>query len=245
MRAVILAGGKGTRLAPYTKVFPKPLVPIGDMPILQVVICQLRQYGFTHITLTVGYLATLFQAFFGDGSRHGVKIYYVLEDKPLGTAGPLRFVPGLDETFLVMNGDLLTTLDYVDLLRYHKQMGTVATVAMHKRRVKIDLGVIRLDGRNRIEGYVEKPEYEYNVSMGIYVFEPGILEYIPLGQYFDFPSLVHRLLESDQAITGYPFDGYWLDIGRPDDYEQAVLDFEKMRSVFLLEHKDGLASSAV
>jgi NDP-sugar pyrophosphorylase family protein len=243
MRAVILAGGKGTRLAPYTNVFPKPLVPIGDMPILQVVICQLKQCGFTHITLTVGHLATLLQAFFRDGSQFGVKIDYVVEDKPLGTAGPLAFVPGLDETFLVMNGDLLTTLDYGELVRYHRQMGTVATVAMHKRQVKIDLGVIQLDGGNRIKAYTEKPKYDYNVSMGVYVFEPHILEHIPSGEYFDFPTLVQHLLDHEEPVSGYPFSGYWLDIGRPDDYQQAVIDFEHMRSMFLREQKDEVEHS--
>jgi len=235
MRAVILAGGKGTRLAPYTSVFPKPLVPIGDMPILQVVIHQLRHYGFTHITLTVGHLATLLQAFFQDGSQYGVRIDYVIEDEPLGTAGPLVFVPDLKEAFLVMNGDVLTTLNYTELVQYHKRMGAVATVAMHRRQVKIDLGVIQLDGDNRVKGYIEKPLYDYNVSMGIYVFAPRVLSYIPSGEYFDFPDLVQRLLESGETILGYPYEGYWLDIGRPDDYEQAVQDFEKMRSRFLLE----------
>lgn len=235
MRAIILAGGKGTRLAPYTSVLPKPLVPIGDMPILQVIIHQLRHYGFTHITLTVGHLATLFQAFFRDGGQYGVRIDYVIEDEPLGTAGPLVFVPDLNEAFLVMNGDVLTTLNYTELVQYHKRMGAMATVAMHRRQVKIDLGVIQLDGDNRIKGYIEKPLYDYNVSMGIYVFAPRVLSYIPSGEYFDFPDLVQRLLESEETILGYPYEGYWLDIGRPDDYEQAVQDFEKMRSRFLLE----------
>jgi NDP-sugar pyrophosphorylase family protein len=235
MRAIILAGGKGTRLAPYTSVFPKPLVPIGDMPILQVIIHQLRHYGFTHVTLAVGHLATLLQAFFRDGGQYGVRIDYVIEDEPLGTAGPLVFVPDLNEAFLVMNGDVLTTLNYTELVRYHKKMGAVATVAMHRREVKIDLGVIQLDGENRIKGYIEKPLYDYNVSMGIYVFAPRVLSYIPSGEYFDFPDLVQRLLESGETILGYPYKGYWLDIGRPDDYEQAVRDFEKMRSRFLLE----------
>lgn len=242
MRAVILAGGKGTRLAPYTSVFPKPLVPIGDMPILQVVIHQLRHYGFTHITLTVGHLATLLQAFFRDGGQYGVRIDYVIEDEPLGTAGPLVFVPDLKEAFLVMNGDVLTTLNYTELVQYHKRMGAAATVAMHRRQVKIDLGVIQLDGDNRIKGYIEKPLYDYNVSMGIYVFAPRVLSYIPFGKYYDFPDLVHRLLESGETIVGYPYEGYWLDIGRPDDYEQAVRDFEKMRSRFLLEQEHEMAS---
>jgi NDP-sugar pyrophosphorylase family protein len=235
MRAVILAGGKGTRLAPYTNVFPKPLVPIGDMPILQVVIHQLQHYGFTRITLTVGHLATLLQTFFQDGDQYGVKIDYAIEDKPLGTAGPLAFVPDLDDAFLVMNGDLLTTLNYAELVQYHKRMGAVATVAMHKREVKIDLGVVQLDGDNWIKGYIEKPLYNYNVSMGVYIFEPRVLNYIPAGKYFDFPDLVQRLLDSGETIVGYPYEGYWLDIGRPDDYIQAVQDFEKMRSRFLLE----------
>jgi NDP-sugar pyrophosphorylase family protein len=244
MRAVILAGGKGTRLAPYTNVFPKPLVPIGDMPILQVVIYQLRHYGFTHITLTVGYLANLLQSFFRDGSQYGVHIEYVTEDTPLGTAGPLANVPGLDESFLVMNGDLLTTLNYAELARYHKEMECVATVATHKRQVKIDLGVVRLDGGNTITGFIEKPRYNYDVSMGIYVFEPRILDYVPRGSYLDFPDLVHCLLENEETIASYPYEGYWLDIGRPDDYQQAVLDFERMRSVFLMEYERGSPDSS-
>jgi len=235
MRAVILAGGKGTRLAPYTSVFPKPLVPVGDMPILEIVISQLRHYGITHITLAVGHLAMLLQTFFADGSRHGVTIDYALEDHPLGTAGPLAMIPDLDEPFVVMNGDLLTTLDYSALIQYHRHKRAAATIAMHRREVKIDLGVIQLDGGNTIKGYLEKPTYDYNVSMGVYVFEPEVLRHIPPGTYLDFPDLVHRLLDNGETVVGYPYDGYWLDIGRPDDYAQAVQDFETMRSQFLLE----------
>jgi NDP-sugar pyrophosphorylase family protein len=235
MRAVILAGGKGTRLAPYTSVFPKPLMPVGDMPILEIVISQLAHYGITHITLAVGHLATLLQTFFGDGARHGVTIDYAFEDQPLGTAGPLAQISGLDETFVVMNGDVLTTLDYSELLRYHRQSGAVATIATHQREVKIDLGVIELDGGNRVKGYVEKPRYDYRVSMGVYVFEPRVLRYIPRGERLDFPNLIQHLLQIGECIVGYPCKGYWLDIGRPDDYEQAVKDFESMRSEFLLE----------
>jgi NDP-sugar pyrophosphorylase family protein len=134
-----------------------------------------------------------------------------------------------------MNGDLLTTLDYAELVRFHKERGGVATVAMHRKEVKVDLGVIQLDGGNRIEGYIEKPTYHFDVSMGVYVFEPHVLQYIPRGDYFDFPSLVHRLLENDELVVGYPYQGYWLDIGRKDDYEQAVQDFEAMRPIFLRE----------
>lgn len=235
MRAIILAGGKGTRLAPYTSVFPKPLMPVGDMPILEIVISQLRHYGITHVTLAVGHLAMLLQAFFGDGARHGIQIDYAFEDRPLGTAGPLALIPGLQETFIVMNGDVLTTLDYSDLVRYHEQTQATATIAIHRREVKIDLGVIELNGGNRIVGYIEKPRYDYSVSMGIYVFEPTVIPYIPRGEYLDFPDLIHRLLDNREMVVGYPNTGYWLDIGRPDDYAQAVQDFEGMRSQFLLE----------
>lgn len=244
MRAVILAGGKGTRLAPYTSVFPKPLVPVGDMPILEIVISQLKHYGITHITLAVGHLAMLLEAFFGDGARHGVKIDYAFEDHPLGTAGPLTLIPDLDESFIVMNGDLLTTLDYSRLVQYHKANGAVATIAMHRREIKIDLGVIELNGGNTIKGYLEKPKYAHNVSMGIYVFEPSVIQHIPHGERFDFPDLVHRLLEAKATILGYPYEGYWLDIGRPDDYAQAVRDFETMRSQFLLEEAHAVADFA-
>jgi NDP-sugar pyrophosphorylase family protein len=235
VRVVILAGGKGTRLAPYTNVFPKPLVPVGDMPILEVVLHQLNRCGFSHVTLAVGHLAALLQTYFGDGARFGLQIDYVFEEEPLGTAGPLAFVTGLDETFLVMNGDLLTTLDFAELVRYHKESGAVATVAMHRKEVTVDLGVIQLNGGQKIEGYIEKPTYHFDVSMGVYVFEPRTLEYIPRGEYFDFPSLVHRLLAHDELVVGYPYEGYWLDIGRKDDYEQAVQDFESMRPTFLRE----------
>jgi NDP-sugar pyrophosphorylase family protein len=240
MRAVILAGGKGTRLAPYTSVLPKPLMPVGDMPILEIVISQLERRGITQITLAVGHLATLLQTFFGDGSRYGVQIDYAFEEQPLGTAGPLALIPGLDEPFIVMNGDVLTTLDYSALMQYHRRQQACATIAMHKREVHIDLGVIEMDGGNRIRGYIEKPRYDYRVSMGIYVFEPCVIPYIPVGEYFDFPNLIHRLLESGEIVVGYPYNGYWLDIGRPDDYTQAVQDFESMRSEFLMEYADGV-----
>jgi NDP-sugar pyrophosphorylase family protein len=243
VKAVILAGGKGTRLAPYTNVFPKPLVPVGDMPILEVVLCQLQKCGFREVTLTVGHLAALLHTYFGDGAQYGLQIDYVFEDKPLGTAGPLVFVPSLDETFLVMNGDLLTTLHYGELVRYHKERGAAATVAMHQKDVHIDLGVIQHDKDCRIVDYIEKPCYHYQVSMGVYVFEPIVLQYIPRGEYFDFPSLVHSLLDNGETIVGYPYDGYWLDIGRKDDYEQAVQDFEQQRSIFLMECVDEVADS--
>jgi NDP-sugar pyrophosphorylase family protein len=233
MKAVVLAGGKGSRLAPYTKVIPKPLMPIGDMPILEVLLHQIKRAGVSEIVLTVGHMAELLRAFFQEGQRFGAEISYSYEHVQLGTAGPLTAVSGLDETFLVLNGDVLTTLDFSDLIAFHKRSGGLVTIAMYNRQVKVDLGVLQLDSENRITGYIEKPTYDFQVSMGIYVFEPEALQYIPKNQYFDFPDLILRLLKEGQPVVGYPFGGYWQDLGRPDDYEQAIQDFENMREQFL------------
>ncbi|MDD5368688.1 MAG: sugar phosphate nucleotidyltransferase [Anaerolineaceae bacterium] len=233
MKAIILAGGKGTRLAPYTRIFPKPLMPIGDMPILEILLHQLKRAGVAEAVLTVGHLSELLRAFFQDGARLGLPISYSREDCPLGTAGPLSLIPALDSTFLVANGDVLTTLPIPDLLQFHRDNGALATIAMHRRQVKIDLGVIHLNGGNIITDYVEKPTLDYHVSMGIYVFEPRVLDYIPHAQPLDFPDLVKKLLAAGEKVVGFPFTGYWQDLGRPDDYEQAALDFESMRPLFL------------
>ena len=233
MKAVILAGGKGTRLAPYTTVFPKPMMPVGDIPILEVVIRQLGAAGFTEIILAVGHLAELLMAYFGDGRKFGVRLTYAREETPLGTAGPLAHIPGLDETFLVMNGDLLTTLDYGELLAYHRAHRPLATIATHERVVQIDYGVVETETGNRIRAYTEKPRLGYRVSMGIYIFEPEVVHLLEPSRRFDFPDLVHLLLEQGAPVLSYPFAGYWLDIGRPDDYQQAVDEFERMRDQFL------------
>jgi NDP-sugar pyrophosphorylase family protein len=235
MKAVVLAGGKGTRLSPYTKILPKPLMPIGDMPILEVILHQMKVAGVAEVVITVGHLSGLMRAFFKDGHHLGLQISYSYEDKPLGTAGPIALIDGLDESFLVTNGDVLTTLHFDDLLRFHKEQQAAATIATHKRQVKIDLGVIQWDGAPVINGYIEKPIYEYCVSMGVYIFDPRVLKYIPRGEYLDFPDLVRILIKSGEKVVGYLFDGYWLDLGRPDDYELAVQDFEKMRNEFLPE----------
>lgn len=238
MKAVVLAGGKGTRLLPYTRIFPKPLIPIGEMPILEVLLRQMRRAGIDNVCLAVGHLSELMRAFFQNGEQLGMNITYSYEEQPLGTAGPLALVDGLEETFLVTNGDVLTTLPIADLIAYHKQTGAAATIAMHARKVKIDLGVIELDGGNRVKDYIEKPSFDYRVSMGLYVFEPRVLRYIQKGSHLDFPDLIKKLLAAGEPVYGYPFDGYWQDLGRPDDYEQASLDFEKMRSQFLPGESD-------
>ena len=233
MKAVILAGGKGTRLKPYTTILPKPLMPIGDMPILEILLRQMKHAGVDEAVLTVGHLAEMLRLFFQDGERLGLAIRYSYEDTPLGTAGPLSLIDGLDDTFLVANGDVLTTLPLADLLAHHRLSGALATIAMHRRQVYIDLGVIQQNGDGHVTGYIEKPTYDFMVSMGIYVFEPRVLEYIPRNGYLDFPDLVKRLIAADEVVTGFPFDGYWQDLGRPDDYERAVEDFDRMKADFL------------
>jgi NDP-mannose synthase len=233
MRAVILAGGKGTRLKPYTTVLPKPLMPLGDMPILEIVLRQLKSVGVTRVTLAVGHLAELLQAFFRSGSQLGLEIDYSVEETPLGTAGPLTLIQGLNDTFLMMNGDILTDLDYSDLLRFHRQRGAIATIATYVRKVKIDFGVIEADETGALVNYIEKPEHQYKVSMGIYVFEPALLTYLTPGERLDFPDLIKLLVSKGKAVASYPFSGYWLDMGRPDDYARAVEEFEDRRSDFL------------
>jgi len=237
IKAVVLAGGKGRRLAPYTRIIPKPLMPIGDKPILEILLRQMKRAGIRDVTLTVGYLADLMKLFFQDGTQLGMKISYSYETKPLGTSGPIANVEGLEDTFLVTNGDVLTTLDFADLIRYHREKGAIATIASHKRKIDINLGVIEVDKESCIIGYKEKPTIDYLVSMGLYVFEPRVLQYIPKGEYLDLPDLVLRLVAAGEKVCGYVYKGYWEDLGRPDDYERASADFETMRDQFLPEEK--------
>jgi NDP-sugar pyrophosphorylase family protein len=231
-KAIILAGGKGSRLGPYTTVLPKPLLPIGDRAILDVVVHQLRNHGFTDLTFAVGYLAHLIEAVFGDGSKHGVAIEYHVESEPLGTAGALGTIEGLDETFLVMNGDVLTTLDYAYLFEAHRRARNMLTIATHRRVVRTEYGIIHLDGEAgetaRVTGYEEKPEIPYIVSMGVYVAEPAVLDYVARDSYLDVPDLVIRLLENRERVGSFLYEGYWLDIGRHEDYERAILEYQEV-----------------
>ena len=248
-RAVVLAGGKGSRLGPYTTVLPKPLLPVGDRAILDVVFHQLHACGFTDVTLAVGYLAHLVEAVMGDGSRHEVHVDYHEEAQPLGTVGPLATIERLDDTFLMMNGDVLTTLDYGHLRNVHRESGNVLTVASHRRTVKTDYGVLHLDGKagatNVITGFEEKPEIGYVVSMGIYVLEPRVLDFITPGEYMDLPDLVLRLIEEGEQVGTYLFDGFWLDIGRHDDYERAIKEYEELKPLLLPGDAELLAPAAV
>jgi NDP-sugar pyrophosphorylase family protein len=237
MKAVILAGGRGTRLAPYTTILPKPLMPIGEYPIIEILVRQLIAQGFTDLTLTVGYLAELIRAYFyhRPSLTEKLKLCYVTEETPTGTAGSLALVPGLTETFLVMNGDLLTTLNFQKLIQHHREQGAALTIAVKKKAVKIDLGVIVAGEDGLITDYQEKPELDYLVSMGIYVYEPRVLEHIQKGSYLDFPDLVLKLISAGERVVGYQSQDVWLDIGRHEDYEQAVREFESRRDEFVPE----------
>jgi NDP-sugar pyrophosphorylase family protein len=226
-RIVILAGGRGTRLAPYTSILPKPLMPIGDKAILEIIIDQLAGQRFTNVTLCVGYLSHLIRSVLDDRVGQKAAIAYVDELTPLGTAGPLRLVDGLERTFVAMNGDVLTTIDYRQLLRRHRISGNSLTIATSRRVTKMDYGVLHLDGSlegslRRVTAYEEKPELPSLVSMGVYVIEPRALEYVPEGGYFDFPDLVQALLRGGEQVGAYVHDGPWFDIGRREDYELAL-----------------------
>jgi len=223
--AVILAGGKGTRLRPYTVTMPKPLVPVGDKPIMEILIIRLVKQGFTRIIITVNHQADIIMAYFGNGDKWGVKIEYSLEDKPLGTMGPLKLIRNLPEYFLVMNGDVLTDIDYLDFLDEHMKFGNAFTIASYRRTQKIDYGVLEIEG-NQLKGFKEKPETHHIVSMGIYAVSKKIVDYIPENEYFGFDTLMLQLIEADINVGVYEHKGYWMDIGRPDDYQQAVEDVE-------------------
>lgn len=222
MRAVILAGGRGQRLLPYTAVLPKPLMPVGDRPILELVIGQLREAGFTRLTFAVGHLAGLIQAYFGDGRRFGVTIDYSIEAGPLGTAGPLGLIDDLEDDFLLMNGDVLTDLDFASLMAAHRASGAVATVAVYRKAVDVTLGVLTLDEDSRVVAYDEKPALHFLASSGIYCMRPSVRAWLEPGVACDLPDLVRRLVAAGERVNGHQFGGYWLDIGRHEDYERAI-----------------------
>jgi NDP-sugar pyrophosphorylase family protein len=233
MQAVILAGGRGRRLLPYTTVLPKPLMPIGDHPILEVILRQLERAGFTDVIISTGYLHELIQAYLAANPHPGLALRCSHEAEPLGTIGPLHLIPDLAETFMVMNGDILTDLDYRRLLAAHRERGALATIATYTREVNVDFGVLEHDRDLRIRAFREKPVYRFDVSMGIYVLQRVVLDLVPRGQPFGFDQLMHTLVQRGDPVSSYPFDGYWLDIGRPDDYARAIEEFDKYRDRFL------------
>ena len=235
MQALILAGGKGTRLRPYTTVLPKPLMPVSNYPILEIIIRQLKNAGVKEIILAVGYISHLFQAFFQDGGRYGLKIHYSFEETSLGTAGPIAFaLDRLRPDFLVMNGDLLTTLNYRKLYEFHKERKGAATIGLCPREVNVDFGVIEAGDDQQLQKYIEKPTYKFTVSMGINVLNKNaIRDIVKPGQFMDIPELMLRLKESGRPVYCYSEPCRWLDIGRMDDYQQAVEIFESKPEEFL------------
>ncbi|MEZ5845058.1 MAG: sugar phosphate nucleotidyltransferase [Hyphomicrobiaceae bacterium] len=239
-RVVILAGGKGTRLRPFTASFPKPLVPLGDKPILEVVLRQLAAHGFRRATLTIGHLSDLIRAYVAQNRfiAERLEIDFVEETQPTGTAGSLARVEGLDDTFMVMNGDVLTNLDYSALVAAHKASGAALTIAAHAKVEKIELGVLEAGPDGRLTNYIEKPTQVWEVSMGIYVYEPRVLELIQPDTYLDFPDLVRMLVARGEHVHVYRNDAFWLDIGRPADYARAqeIIESEPARFGIAHEH---------
>ena len=227
MRAVILAGGLGTRLRPYTTVLPKPLVPVGDKPILEHILRQLGRAGFTRADLCVSHLGELIQVYLQQGAvlPESLRLHFHWEREPLGTAGALNVVEGLGGTFLVMNGDILTSLDYGALVAFHEQQGAALTIAMHRQEVKVSLGVIETEG-SRVTGFIEKPTLDYEVSMGIYVYDERVLAYLPSGPC-QFPDLVLRLVAAGEHVAAFRSDATWYDIGTLPEYEKAVAALEE------------------
>ncbi len=229
MQAVILAGGLGTRLAPYTTVLPKPLMPIGQMPVLEIIIRQLKRAGFTRIELATGYLSTLLEAYFGDGSRWGVEIRYHLERERAGTAGPVALLEdALDETFLVMNGDVVTDLKFREFYDAHRSSGAVLTAATCERSVTLPLGAIVHDASGNVSDYIEKPTYRFECSAGIYIMNKAVVRFIERGRPYDLPDLVRRLIAEHQPIRTHPITGFWLDIGTPADFQKATEEFDAL-----------------
>ena len=229
MKVVILAGGKGARLAPYTTSFPKSLVPVGDRPILEIVIRQLVSQGFKDIILAVGHLSELIRAYFNEKGELGAKIKFSHEKKPLGTVGPLHLVRNeLKDTFVLMNSDDFTDISYRALVKFHKEKGGIATISLARRVVNIDLGVVKIDKENFVSGWQEKPKINYMASMGIYVFEPEVFEYIKPNKRLDLPDLIKKLINAGKKVKGYIHDGYWLDIGSPEDYARACEDIKHL-----------------
>lgn len=229
MRAIILAGGKGIRLRPYTTLIPKPMVPLGGrMSILEVVLNQLAQSGFTHVTLAVNHLAHLIMAYFGDGKRWRLKLDYSLEEEPLSTIGPLTLIDDLPDNFLVMNGDILCDLNYRRFFERHVEANADVSVSVYKRETKIDFGVLKYDENLVLREFQEKPTYSFDVSMGIYCLSRRVVEKLPRGSVYGFDNLMLDGIRNGVNIKINPFDGYWLDIGRPDDYEYADKNFDKL-----------------
>lgn len=232
MQAVILAGGKGARLYPYTAVLPKPLVPIGDMPILEIVLRQLKYFGYTRATIAVGHLASLIKAVFNDGHSLGLRIDYSLEKKPLGTVGPITLVKNLEKDFLMMNGDILTSADFARMMRVHERKKALLTVGACTCQQNIKSGVLEIS-QGEVKRYTEKPSVSYDISAGIYVLNRGVLKYLVKNEYQDIPGLVNLLLKAGEKIAAYRIRGLWFDLGNPEDYQKTIKEFKNNKRLYL------------
>jgi NDP-mannose synthase len=233
MRAVILAGGQGVRLQPYATIVPKPLMPVGNFPIAEIIVRQLCLHGFTEITMAVGHLRQLVEAYFGNGARWGIKIEYLDEQRPLGTVGPLAQLEGFDEPLLLVNGDILTDLNFAEVLRAHASADCDITIATFCKTVGTDLGVIKSDETGRVVEYTDKPRLTYQVNMGIAAIEPAAVHFIPENRHFDMADLVRSLNSAGRRVQTYQHEGIWLDVGRTEDYLVANDVFERHRAVLL------------
>jgi NDP-sugar pyrophosphorylase family protein len=233
MQAVILAGGKGTRLNPYTAILPKPLVPVGEYPILEIIIRQLKHCGIEDLVISTGHLAQLIESYFGNGKRFGVKIRYVKEDKPLGTAGAIGIIKGLKRDFIVMNGDILTTLNYKKMFNFHLNKKGIAAIGVTKRLIKDEYGIIEANRRSELENYIEKPTHSFCISMGINALNIRCRDYINKDESIGMPELFLRIKRDGEKVYCYESGDFWLDIGRPDDFRTAQDEFAKNSRRFI------------
>lgn len=242
MQAIVLAGGKGTRLKPFTTVFPKPLMPLGDdnpMPIIEVVLRQLARFGFRDVSIITGYLTEYIETFCGHGQRFGTRLAYHREVTPLGTAGGLVMLERPSDPVLVINGDILTTLDYAAMYAFHCERKGMATIASYPRQVRIDFGVLDFAADPHVlAGYREKPEFSFQVSMGVYILDPVAWDYLKPGVPLTMPELLEAMRADGHAVHCFREPCYWLDIGRHDDYATANEVFQARRAEFLGEEPD-------
>ena len=234
-KAIILAGGKGRRLLPYTTLIPKPLIPIGDTSIIEIIIRQLIKHGFEEIIISVNHMSGLMMAFLNEFAEFKGILKYSKEDKPLGTSGAISLIENLDSTFLVMNGDLLTDIDYNELIEFHNQRKSILTIASKSRSVDIDFGILDCNPLDSdfLTSYQEKPIRHYLVSAGIYIFEPMIKKYLEYNDPIDFPELVQKLLDNKENVSVYQHKGFWMDLGRKEDFDVAIQEFDKDRNRFV------------
>jgi NDP-sugar pyrophosphorylase family protein len=230
VKAVILAGGEGRRLLPYTTAFPKPLMPVGRQPILELILRQLKHHGVAEAIVATGHLDGLIRAYFQDGGGVGLPLRYSREDRPLGTAGPLSLLRSqLLETFLLMNGDVLTDLDFTRLRAIHASERNDVTVVLTHRTQHVDFGVVTVTRDGDFDTWDEQPDLRYLVSAGIYMMQPDVLSLVPDNAFLTLPDFIVALKAAGRRVRGYVHDGYWLDIGRPDDYERACADIDRVQ----------------